>query len=74
LARQLRIICEHRKGKKGYETKGKNRGKGGDGVHFAVASWGADSGFAFVFSAARLHLGATDLADCGLLGWVKSVR
>jgi hypothetical protein len=68
LARQLRIICEHQKGKKGYETERENRGTGGDGLHFTVASWGADSGFAFVFSAARLHLGAIDLVDCGLLG------
>ena len=54
--RQLRIILEHQKGKKGYETERENRGKGSDRVHFAVASWSADSGFAFVFSAARLHL------------------
>jgi hypothetical protein len=67
LARQLRIICEHRKGKKGYETERENRGTGGDRVHFTVASWGADSSFTFVFSAARLHLKVGDLVGCELL-------
>jgi hypothetical protein len=48
------------KGKKGYETKRKNRGSSGIGLHFALASRGADSSFAFVFSAARLHLEARE--------------
>jgi hypothetical protein len=58
LERQLRIILEHRKGKKGYEIERENRRKGGDRVHFVVASRSAGSGVAFVFSAARLHLEA----------------
>jgi hypothetical protein len=64
---ELRNIIEHQKGKKGYETERENRGTGSDWVHFALASWSADSGFAFVFSAARLHLESADLAGCGLL-------
>jgi hypothetical protein len=54
----LRSLWRKGKGKKGYETKRENRAAGSDGVHFALASWGADSSFAFVFSAARLHIEA----------------
>ena len=74
LERELRSILEHQKGKKGYETERENRGKGGGRVHFVVASWSADSGFAFVFSAAWLHLGAGELAGLRLLRRAKSVR
>jgi hypothetical protein len=74
LERQLRIILEHQKGKKGYETERENRGIGGDRVHFAVASWSANSGVAFVFSAARLHLEADRVVRLRLPSRAKSVR
>jgi hypothetical protein len=56
LSLELRNYQHRERGKKGYETERKNRGVGSDWVHFALASWGADSGPAFVFSASRLHL------------------
>jgi hypothetical protein len=46
------------KGQKGYEIKRENRAAGSVWLHFALAARSADSGFAFVFSAARLHIEA----------------
>jgi hypothetical protein len=61
------------KGIKGYETKNKNRGTGRGWLHFTLASWGADSSSAIVFSAARLHVIARYFDGCGLLRLAKSV-
>jgi hypothetical protein len=54
----LRSLFRKGEGKKGYENKRKNRGSSGNGLHFALASWSADSSFAFVFPVARLHIEA----------------
>ena len=42
----------------GHETERANQGNGSGGLYFAVAPGDSDSGFTFVFSAARLHIEA----------------
>src|SRR2546430_2894073 len=77
-ATRLTKLRRKRKGKKGYETKGENRAVGRRvRLYFALASRGADSSFAFVFSAAQLHLGARGTGPSGFRSLpcrVKSVR
>src|SRR4051794_31354384 len=62
-----------RERERGYETKRENRGTGCGRLHFALASRRADSGFASVFSAARLHIGAGGTQGRGL-AWRKSAQ